>query len=470
MKLGRYTRELLDKHLLTELKEVARDLGVIPDGNKTRRETWIEALIGWPFPIFQALEPIENSSGVDRDEAASPIEIQALEPIAQTDIQSQEPIETGIDAEEVQEPIENSAGVDRLDAPVEFPDLESALAEIKRLRTANEELLARVRSQSATISRAKNISPVEKPSLKRVRDMASQAFLDVVKDVQYGFNLVWGQAKRHFRRLKDIWELLILDDWPLSDWFSPDRNEQPETPLPIFPPKRSRFGAIPFADDDLIDSYALGFAGVGSSCRSPPGGGDAMLQASTTCTCCIIIRFVVRSPSSLAIASYPLTTMNTPDTFTYRHSEMPPITDEQKAEIAEIDFSAANLILKFQGNYRALTELAETLADCLNTCEMNLQCIRIIPDGEAAPKAISVTDLPAIEKQIIVSTAITATVAIETLADVFNLDFDDTATLIRSKGQSRFDEVSSEELEDVLVQLVEGVKKNPKACIFRTEI
>ena len=246
MELHFYTPELLEHNLLPELKQIAQELGITPDGNKTRRETWINALVGQPFPIFQT------------------IEVQALEPIAPSDIQHQASIEKSLD-------------VDRIDAPAEFPDMESALAEIKRLRTANEELLSRVRSQSTTIARARDISPVAKPSLKRVRDMASQAFLDVVKDVHYGFNLTWGAAKKHFRHLKEIWELLILDDWPLSDWFNPQAEQQAEVPLPIFPPKRSRFGAVPFCDDNLIDSYSLGFAGVESSGRSPPWGGDAML-------------------------------------------------------------------------------------------------------------------------------------------------------------------------------------------------
>jgi hypothetical protein len=39
MDLHIYTRELLDKHLLPELKEIARGLGISPEGNKSRRET-----------------------------------------------------------------------------------------------------------------------------------------------------------------------------------------------------------------------------------------------------------------------------------------------------------------------------------------------------------------------------------------------------------------------------------------------
>jgi len=56
-----YTRELVDKHLLPELKEIALGLGITPAGNKTRRETWIAALAGQPFPLFQSIAPWSRS-------------------------------------------------------------------------------------------------------------------------------------------------------------------------------------------------------------------------------------------------------------------------------------------------------------------------------------------------------------------------------------------------------------------------
>jgi hypothetical protein len=264
MDLHIYTRELLDKHLLSELKEIAQGLGIIPYGNKTRREIWIAALVGRPFPVFQSLdaqhqEPIENPPGVEVDPVREPL-MEAVEN------------SPGVDRveESIELPDEKSLDVDRAQESIDFPDLESALAEIKRLRAQNDELLSRVRSQSTIISRAKDISPVQKPSLKRVRDMAAQAFLDVVKDVQYGFYLTWGAAKKHFRHLKDIWELLIQDDWPLTDWFSPP---PPAAQKPLFARIHSRYSAIPFGDDDLIDTWSLGFrVDVESSGRSPPGG------------------------------------------------------------------------------------------------------------------------------------------------------------------------------------------------------
>jgi hypothetical protein len=187
----------------------------------------------------------------------------------------------GAGADPVQEPLmeatEKSLDVDPVQEPSKFPDLESALAEIARLRTENEELLSRVRSQSRIISEAKDISPILKPNLRRIRVLAASAFLTVAKDVKSGWLLTWGTAKRHFKRLKEIWDILILDDWPLTDIFSPlpPSPPSPQAAKPLFAPIYSRYSAIPFCDDDLIDLWSLG-VNVASSGRSPPAGGEAM--------------------------------------------------------------------------------------------------------------------------------------------------------------------------------------------------
>ncbi len=44
-----------------------------------------------------------------------------------------------------------------------------------------------------------------------------------------------------------------------------------------------------------------------------------------------------------------------PNTFTYRHSDLPPFRPEIKAEIVALDVHIADLILKSQGNYRELS-------------------------------------------------------------------------------------------------------------------
>jgi hypothetical protein len=167
---------------------------------------------------------------------------------------------------------ENSPGVDRAQEPIEFPDLGSALAEIARLRTQNEELLSRVRSQSEQIRQAKDISPVEKPSLKRVLALAQAACLDILKNTEGNWILRMGRLRRSFKKLRDIWDLLISDDWYLMDLFSPP---PPQAAKPLFAPIRSKYSAIPFCDDGLLDNWSLGVNAV-SSGRSPPAGGDAM--------------------------------------------------------------------------------------------------------------------------------------------------------------------------------------------------
>jgi len=249
-----YTRELLEKYLLSELKEIAQCFSLIPEGNKTRRETWISALVGMPFPAirlidYQPREATEKLPGAEADPVREPL----------------------------MEATEKSLDVDPVQEPSKFPDLESALAEIARLRTENEELLSRVRSQSRIISEAKDISPILKPNLRRIRVLAASAFLTVAKDVKSGWLLTWGTAKRHFKRLKEIWDILILDDWPLTDIFSPlpPSPPSPQAAKPLFAPIYSRYSAIPFCDDDLIDLWSLG-VNVASSGRSPPAGGEAM--------------------------------------------------------------------------------------------------------------------------------------------------------------------------------------------------
>ncbi len=112
--------------------------------------------------------------------------------------------------------------------------------------------------------------------------------------------------------------------------------------------------------------------------------------------------------------------MQTGNTFTYRHSELPVVRPAIKSEIAELDVRIADLILRSQGNYRELQELAEVLENCLDSCELNLSSIRIVADDIPQPiiqiitgglHPISMKDLPMEEKQIIFSTAITSSIA-----------------------------------------------------------
>jgi hypothetical protein len=161
--------------------------------------------------------------------------------------------------------------------------------------------------------------------------------------------------------------------------------------------------------------------------------------------------------------------METPNTYTYRQSELPPMTDEIKSEIAEIDFTVANLILKIQGNYHALSALAETLADGLNSAESNLCSIRIIPDGgepELLPRAIGFTDLPTREKQLLVSTAITSTVAIRMMATLLGRSFDEAANHISNIAADQFESLSPEQMDDAVEKLAKSLHERPDETFF----
>jgi len=149
------------------------------------------------------------------------------------------------------------------------------------------------------------------------------------------------------------------------------------------------------------------------------------------------------------------------------------MTDDIKLAIAEIQLSASTLIMQTRGHYYALTKLAEILADCLNTCQANLYNIRIIPDGdgeESVQRAGDLTDLPALEKQLLVSTAVTSTVAIRVLAGIFDCDFEQAASRIRAIGQAEFGAMSPEQIERAVAELSKTLLENPDGGVFQLEV
>jgi len=109
----------------------------------------------------------------------------------------------------------------------------------------------------------------------------------------------------------------------------------------------------------------------------------------------------------------------------------------------------------------------------LNNCEENLHNIRIIPDSnddEPVQRAIGLTDLPASEKQLLISTAVTSTVAIKVLASIFDCDFEVAASHIRAIGQAEFGAMSSEQIETHVAELAKKLCENPAAGVFQIEV
>jgi hypothetical protein len=55
-----YTRELLDKYLLPELKEIAQGFGISPEGDKRCRQNWIGS---FPRSVCRASPGADCTSG-----------------------------------------------------------------------------------------------------------------------------------------------------------------------------------------------------------------------------------------------------------------------------------------------------------------------------------------------------------------------------------------------------------------------
>ena len=104
----------------------------------------------------------------------------------------------------------------------------------KELEQENQLLKKDLEQAKQIIRRAKDISPVMRLSLKRVVRLAHHACMDVKRTVG-GWILKMGDKARKFRRLVDIWDLISVDEFILSEIFPPDKLIAVEL---IRPPKR----------------------------------------------------------------------------------------------------------------------------------------------------------------------------------------------------------------------------------------
>ncbi|MEG4120352.1 hypothetical protein QUA43_23155 [Microcoleus sp. N9_B4] len=152
------------------------------------------------------------------------------------------------------------------------------------------------------------------------------------------------------------------------------------------------------------------------------------------------------------------------NTFTYRHSDLPPVRPEIKAEIVALGIHADDLILKSQGNYRELQELAETLDNCLNSCELNLNSIRIIADDSPQPAAISMKNLSIEEKRLIYSCSNTNSVLLNLLSEIVGKSPEELASDIAIQASIYQKPVGDNEIEefikDVMIPLANKAKDN----------
>lgn len=103
-------------------------------------------------------------------------------------------------------------------------------AEIKRLREEVSTLNEQVANLRGKLNRAKDPTPVKRPSLLRVLCTARMALMDI-KRVGGGWVLSMGEnLRRSFKTLREIWDLLTQDDWCLSDIFPQRVGDTPLVP------------------------------------------------------------------------------------------------------------------------------------------------------------------------------------------------------------------------------------------------
>lgn len=142
------------------------------------------------------------------------------------------------DEEERVEPDSEISFSDESDSEIE--KLKKEIVALKthnaRLQQENEMVRKDLDIAKQIIRRAKNITPLARISLKRVLRLAHDACMDVQRTVG-GWILRMGDKARKFRRLADIWDLLSVDEFILSEIFPKDKLVAIDL---IRPPKRRK--------------------------------------------------------------------------------------------------------------------------------------------------------------------------------------------------------------------------------------
>lgn len=143
-------------------------------------------------------------------------------------------------------------------------DTEKLKAENERLKAENERLKAelaaaneQIKATRAALRNAKDSSPVQRPSFKRVMNLVFEACMTLER-VAGGWMLKLGHLTRQFRKLSDIWNLLNVDDWNLAEIFEIPPEQKPK-PVLRFPQRNPSLAPayipalmaepLPFCDD-----------------------------------------------------------------------------------------------------------------------------------------------------------------------------------------------------------------------------
>jgi len=155
------------------------------------------------------------------------------------------------------------------------------------------------------------------------------------------------------------------------------------------------------------------------------------------------------------------------NTFTYRHSELPPVRPEVQAEIVALDCYIADLIFKSQGNYRELKQLSEVLDSLLDTCELNLQSIRIIADDTQQPPIVTIKNLPLEEKELIYSISFTNSVLLNVLSNLTNKTPEEVGAEIAMLSSIHKMPPTIAEVEELITQLTLARSNAKDGFVFK---
>ena len=154
------------------------------------------------------------------------------------------------------------------------------------------------------------------------------------------------------------------------------------------------------------------------------------------------------------------------NTYTYRHSELPSVRPEIKAEIVGLEVQLADLILKSQGNYRELEELAGVLSSCLDTCELNLKSIRIIADDTQLP-LVTMKDLPLEEKELIYSISFTSSVLLNLLSQLTKRTPEEVGAELAILSSIHKEQPTLAEVEELITQLTLARSEAKDGFVFK---
>jgi hypothetical protein len=154
------------------------------------------------------------------------------------------------------------------------------------------------------------------------------------------------------------------------------------------------------------------------------------------------------------------------NTYTYRHSELPSVRPEIQAEIVALDVQLADLILKSQGNYRELEQLAEVLDNCLDTCQLNLQSIRIVSDDTQQP-IVTLKDLQLEDKELIYSISFTNSVLVNLLCDLTHREPEDIGKELAMLSSIHKQPPTIAEIEEMITQLGSARSNVKNGFVFK---